>query len=85
VRSDNPFTSFPHCSFAYSALACLRMGMSGSASFPAENGHPFDTYVSEIGESLSSLLWTRSVKILYQHDIALHGIYARIYEPASIW
>jgi hypothetical protein len=22
-----------HCSFAYSALACLRMGMSGSASF----------------------------------------------------
>jgi hypothetical protein len=23
----------PHCSFAYSALACFRMGMSGSASF----------------------------------------------------
>ncbi len=22
-----------HCSFAYSALACFRMGMSGSASF----------------------------------------------------
>jgi ABC-type hemin transport system ATPase subunit len=22
-----------HCNFAYSALACLRMGMSGSASF----------------------------------------------------
>ena len=25
----------PHCSFAYSALACCRMGMSGSASFRA--------------------------------------------------
>jgi hypothetical protein len=24
---------FAHCSFAYSALACFRMGMSGSASF----------------------------------------------------
>ena len=23
----------PYCSFAYSALACFRMGMSGSASF----------------------------------------------------
>src|ERR1700730_13977256 len=26
-------TSQPYCSFAYSALACLRTGMSGSASF----------------------------------------------------
>ena len=23
----------PYCNFAYSALACFRMGMSGSASF----------------------------------------------------
>ena len=28
--------SSAHCSFAYSALACLRMGMSGSASFHSE-------------------------------------------------
>jgi hypothetical protein len=26
-------SSVAHCSLAYSALACLRMGMSGSASF----------------------------------------------------
>ena len=29
-----------HCNFAYSALACFRMGMSASASFhaPAQHG-----------------------------------------------
>jgi hypothetical protein len=26
-------SSRAHCNFAYSALACFRMGMSGSASF----------------------------------------------------
>ena len=26
-----------HCNFAYSALACFRMGMSGSASFQRRN------------------------------------------------
>ncbi len=27
------FSEMGYCSFAYSALACFRMGMSGSASF----------------------------------------------------
>ena len=27
------FSQEPYCNFAYSALACFRMGMSGSASF----------------------------------------------------
>jgi len=31
--SQSWITPQPHCSFAYSALACFRMGMSGSASF----------------------------------------------------
>ena len=30
--------SVDHCSFVYSALACFRMGMSGSASFQMFNG-----------------------------------------------
>jgi hypothetical protein len=39
-RADAAMTmvSVPHCSFAYSALACFRMGMSGSASFNADSG-----------------------------------------------
>jgi hypothetical protein len=34
ANSKQPGRTFPfYCSFAYSALACFRMGMSGSASF----------------------------------------------------
>jgi hypothetical protein len=32
-KTSNPAASFRYCSFAYSALASFRMGMSGSASF----------------------------------------------------
>jgi hypothetical protein len=33
IGNKNCFGKGLHCSFAYSALASLRMGMSGSASF----------------------------------------------------
>ena len=35
VENCQDYSTFAlnYCSFAYSALACLRMGMSGSASF----------------------------------------------------
>jgi len=33
-----PSASYGQCSFAYSALACFRMGMSGSASFQKAKG-----------------------------------------------
>jgi Beta-galactosidase trimerisation domain len=33
VLTQRPTTNQGYCNFAYSALACLRMGMSGSASF----------------------------------------------------
>jgi len=32
-NSSHLFSSVDYCNFAYSVLACFRMGMSGSASF----------------------------------------------------
>jgi hypothetical protein len=45
--------SFRYCSFAYSNLACLRMGMSVSASFRSEHG--LFTLAEDTGPRIVSL------------------------------
>jgi hypothetical protein len=58
LGKKNRFKKF-YCSFAYSALACFRMGMSGSASFQRREGvvPALDSILqSQCGEMLPLLL-----------------------------